>query len=130
MYAPAFPPHLSVTCLWLLTGHLPLDLYHDRFTQDLLIRHGALSLGRSHRNKYQDKGITRSIPQRSMYVKYAPSNPCPHFKGACPWLLIGHILMDLYHAKFSQDLHMGHVLPPVSSRYMETVLLQLQFPGC
>ena len=36
----------------------------------------------------------------STHVMYAPI--C--LKGTCPWLLTGHLLLKLYHARFSQDL--------------------------
>ena len=37
----------------------------------------------------------------------------------CQWLLTGQLLLDLCQACFSQDLDMGHDLPPVGSRNRE-----------
>ena len=62
-----------------------------------------------------------------------PLNPLSTFKGGCLWLSTGHLL--LYHARFSQDLHMDDDPSPVGSRYREiqvcemVVLLELEFWG-
>ena len=39
------------------------------------------------------------------------------FKSACPWFSAGYLLLDLSLARFSQDLHMDHGLPPASRRH-------------
>ena len=43
-YLCSLPPlsNLKVTCPWLLTGYLLLDLHHARHTQDRPINHGPL----------------------------------------------------------------------------------------
>ena len=38
-------------------------------------------------------------------MMYAPLPLFSLFKNACPGLLTGHLLLDLDHARFSQDLH-------------------------
>ena len=37
------------------------------------------------------------------------------FKNDCHGSLTAHLLLDLYHARFSKDLHMSHDLPPEST---------------
>ena len=57
--------------------------------------------------KHQSKGIEKYISQSFMYVQYALL-PLSTFKCACQWLLTSHLLLDLYHARFIQDLHRSH----------------------
>ena len=45
-----------------------------------------------------------------IYDACPPAFPV-HLKGTCPWLLTGHLLLDLYHASFSEDLHMNYACP-------------------
>ena len=70
--------------------------------------------GKKPQEQHQGKGIEKSIPHSSMYERYAPSTPST-FKGSYPWLLTGQLLLNLYHASFSKDLHMGHGSPPANS---------------
>ena len=39
-----------------------------------------------------------------------PATPQPT-SGPSPWLFTAHLILDSYHARFSQDLYMGHVTP-------------------
>ena len=39
----------------------------------------------------------------SNYIIYAPTSPV-HLRVTCPWLLILHLLLDVYHTRLSQDL--------------------------
>ena len=54
----------------------------------------------------------------SYYIMDAPVFPI-YIRVKCPWLLTGHLLLDIYHARFNHDLHMGHGLPLADSRKRE-----------
>ena len=45
---------------------------------------------------------------------YTPLPPQFTFKDAYPLLLTGHLVLDLYHVSFNQDLHMSHGLPQLA----------------
>ena len=61
--------------------------------------------GQELQEKHHAKGIS-SI--QKVQILSMP-NPHPaHLQRCCPWLLTGHLPPDLYHARFSQDPHMGH----------------------
>ena len=59
---PAFPVHFRITCPWLLTGQLLLDLYNAKLSQDVYINHGPPLLGKSHRKSTKAQMLKKSIP--------------------------------------------------------------------
>ena len=73
---PVTPTQHKVICPCLSTGQLILDLHPTWFSQDLLMSHSTPLAGRSHSNKHQAKGVWKSIPQRSMWVKNTTFTPC------------------------------------------------------
>ena len=46
-------------------------------------------------------------------IIYAPCLPYLNLRVTGLWLSTGNLLPDLYHARFSQDLHMSHGIPSV-----------------
>ena len=54
-------------------------------------------------------------------MMYAPLPPLTISEIAYVWLLTGHLLLDLYHARFSQDLHIGHGPPSAGIKAAEAV---------
>ena len=105
MYAPWFPTQcqgcLSMVIKWTpTTGLIPCHVQPGPVQETWYPL-----VGRSHRRCTRLWVFRRFIPQSSMHVNYAP---LPPVKDACPSLLSGHLLLDIYHTRFSQDLHMGH----------------------
>ena len=85
--APDFPLHLSITCSWLSTVYLLLDLYHARLCQDMHISHGLLLAGRSCRRSTKAR-----VFNESAFLEVHIFNVCPLdlpliFKSTYPWLL-------------------------------------------
>ena len=60
MYAPL--SNLRVTCTWLLTGHLLLDLNHARFSKDLQMSYVSPMVRRSHRKSTRPRVFEKFIP--------------------------------------------------------------------
>ena len=57
---------------------------------------------------YGDDSIHLDIDSKNYYhVTMSHAFPV-QLRGACPWLSTEDLLVDLYHARFSQDLHIGH----------------------
>ena len=100
---PATPSNLMAHSPCSVTGNLLLDLHHARFSQDLLMGHGPLS-GQKPSEKVP--GLCE-VSIRSI-CEVCHLHPLSTFKDACPWLSIGHKLLDLQHARFSQDFPIGH----------------------
>ena len=50
-----------------------------------------------------------TVWQRCYFVQLYYVCPPAHLRVTWPWLSTGHLLLDLYHVQFSQDLHMNHV---------------------
>ena len=74
MYTHAMLTYLRISSPWLLTGHILLDLYHDGFSQTLLMSKVTPLVGRSQKERHQTKDVKKYSP-RSIYVKYSPSTP-------------------------------------------------------
>ena len=47
-----------------------------------------------------------------------PMSPLPNARVVCPWLLTGHLLLDLDHASFNHDLLMSHGSPQTGRGHM------------
>ena len=62
--------------------------------------------------------VTRMLFCPVYYVCLLPS--APKLRVTCKWLLTGHLLLDLYHTTFSQDLHMGYGSLTVGNRFLGT----------
>ena len=73
-------------------------------------------MGRSLRKKHQAKGFKNSIPQRSMYVKYAPLPPV-HLQRYIPMVTDWTPTTEPISCQICQALHMGHMWKTVISQY-------------
>ena len=111
--------NLRVTCPWLSSGHLILDLHHARFSQDMHMSPNPPYLAEV-QEEHEAKSVSRSLFIEVHVGKVCNLHPLSTFKSLFPWLLTGRPLLDLYHARFSQNLHTGHVPSSAGRRHRET----------
>ena len=74
---PVSPAHFRVTSPWLSTGHLLLNLYYARCSQDLYMSHGSSFAGRSYRKSTKAK-VKVSIQLGVHIYDLFPSTSCPN----------------------------------------------------
>ena len=80
--------------------------------------------GRCYTTMCQDGAHCSTLLQECYFVKYIMYAPMPHpsiLRFTCPWLLTAHLLLNLYHEWFRQDLNMGHGTPLAGIRYRGTL---------
>ena len=99
---------------FLLTWYLLVDLYHDRFSQDLLMCYGISLVGRSHRKKHQAKGVKKFNPHRSMHVRFA-SLPPAHLQRCLPMVIDWTLTTELIPYLLQPGHAYGLWSPPAGS---------------
>ena len=120
MYVPASPvqpeDYLPIVINWMpVTGFITYQIQPEPAHEPWF----PVSVQKPE-EEHQIKGVKKTYSTEVHVYEVCTLHLMSTFKSTCPGLLNGHLLLDIYHARLSQDLHMDIGFSPTGRRFRET----------